>query len=83
MDSQALYYASGLFSPLILLVELILAPLCPELPFRLNDLSRWYCFSLSEMAEENENEATQVGAEYSGLQTAIGSRDNLAKDPYF
>ncbi|EGX46020.1 hypothetical protein AOL_s00110g184 [Orbilia oligospora ATCC 24927] len=35
------------------------------------------------MAEENENEATQVGAEYLGLQTAIRSRDNLAKDPYF
>ncbi|KAF3313549.1 hypothetical protein TWF173_005842 [Orbilia oligospora] len=36
-----------------------------------------------QMAEENENEATQVGAEYLGLQTAIRSRDNLAKDPYF
>ncbi|KAF3161127.1 hypothetical protein TWF788_002743 [Orbilia oligospora] len=35
------------------------------------------------MAGKNKTEATQVRAEYLGLRPAIGSRDNLAKDPYF
>ncbi|KAF3213476.1 hypothetical protein TWF679_005292 [Orbilia oligospora] len=35
------------------------------------------------MAGKNKTEATQVRAEYLGLRPAIGSRDNLTKDPYF